>query len=219
MITTRNMAAACVAACLLMAGGAAAAEQVTVQKNGTALRQAPSPNARTEWRVNSGFLLTVLEERDGWMKVASGSLPDDAPDLWVRSNQVAALSGDSPVQSAPLGSAEQPTGYRLELSGTPGMKVRLECRVIDGRHVLVDHHYNKLPLTYEYPGDAISCVLFKKENKRDLQIDLVAIYPTKERLIGRASAKDYPTSIFARSDGPWGEEAVVPARGGALVED
>lgn len=219
MITTRNVAAACVAACLMLAGAAALAEQVTVQRNGTALRQAPSPNARAEWRVNSGFLLTVLEERDGWMRVASGNLPDDAPDLWVRSNQVAALSGDGPLQGAHLGSEEKPTGYRIELSGTPGMKVRLECRVVDGRHVLVDHHYNKLPLTYEYPGDAISCVLFKKENKRDLQIDLVAIYPTKERLIGSASSRDYPMSIFARSKGPWGEEAVVPARGGDLVLD
>lgn len=219
MISTGNAAAACIAACLLMAGGAAAAEQVTVQKNGTALRQGPSPNARAEWRVNSGFLLTALEERDGWMKVASSSLPDDVPDLWVRSNQVAALSGDSSLRGASLSSAEKPTGYRIELSGTPGMKVKMECRVIDGRHVLVDHHYNKLPLTYEYSGDAISCVLFKKENKRDLQIDLVAIYPTKERLIGRANSKDYPASIFARSDGPWGKEAVAPARGGDLVLD
>jgi hypothetical protein len=82
MMIGKNAAAALAAAALGLAllcqPGIAMADEVTVTKNGTPLTQAPTRNAPTEWKVNSGFPLTVVEERDGWIQVESHQLPDEA---------------------------------------------------------------------------------------------------------------------------------------------
>jgi hypothetical protein len=113
--------------------------------------------------------------------------------------------------------SEQQIGYRVELTGTPGMKFRLRCRTLEDGHAAYRPHFNVLPRTYEYPVDSLSCVLWKKEHNGEMQIRLVALYPTKERVIGSASSQDYPAAIFARSSGPWGPEVVVPAVNHDLV--
>jgi hypothetical protein len=205
---------------LVLGATAAHAADVVVKDNGTVLRSAPVGDAAPSWKVNEGFPLTVLEEQGDWLRVESAALPDGEPAVWVRADQVAA---DQPPADAELTAAaagdEEVLGYRIELTGTPRMKFMLECRIEDGGHVLVDHRFNRLPRTYEYAGDAISCVLFKKQHNGGMQITLVELYPTKQRVIGSAASRNYPTSIFARSCGPWGVEAVVEARHNDLVLD
>src|SRR5215468_9316898 len=151
MMIGKKMAAALTAAgaglVLLFQPGSATADEVTITKNGTPLLLAPKRNAPTGWKVNSGFPLTVLEERDGWMRVQSAQLPEESGELWVRSNQVS--GGTSAATGA--GALEEPIGYRIELTGTPNMKFKMECRIVneDGS-VSFRPHFNRLPQTYEF---------------------------------------------------------------------
>lgn len=224
----KNVAAALVPAALGLAllsqPGTAAADEVTVKKSGTPLTLAPTRDAPIEWKVNSGFPLTVVEERGGWLRVQSDRLPNEGQELWVRANQVAALDNDQSASSAAANPREEPIGYRVELTGTAGMKFKLECRTVRDGRFSFRPHYNQLPQIYEYPGDPIACVVWKKQRYGVLEISLIAIYPSEERIIGHAATQDYPASIFARSRGPdyptsiftrsrspWGPAVVVPA--------
>ena len=230
MMIGKKMAAALTAAtaalALLFQPGSAAADEVTITKNGTPLLLAPKRNAPTGWKVNSGFPLTVLEERDGWMRVQSAQLPEEGGELWVRSNQVSGGAG------AAAGAFEQPIGYRIELTGTPDMKFKMECRIVreDGS-VSFRPHFNRLPQTYEFSTDPLACFAWKKEPDGVLELTLVEVYPTKERIIGSAATQDYgyaasivartrgpdhPTEIFTRSGTPWGPEVVTLATRGSL---
>jgi hypothetical protein len=226
MMIGKNVAAALVPAALALAlllqPGAAMADQVSVKNNGTSLMLAPARNAPTGWKVNSGFPLTVVEKRGGWLRVRSDRLPDEGQALWVRANQVAGLDNDQSASSAATGAIEKPIGYRIELSGTPGLKFKLECRTVRDGRVSFRPHYNQLPQIYEYPGDPTACVVWKKQPDGVLEISLIEVYPSEERVIGHAATQDYPASIFARSRGPdyptsiftrsgWGPAAVVPA--------
>ena len=228
MMIGKNVAAALVPAALglalLLQPGAVMADQVTVKNNGTSLMLAPTRNAPTEWKVNSGFPLTVVEERGGWLRVRSDRLPNEGQELWVRANRVAALDNDQSASSAATGAIEKPIGYRIELAGTPGLKFKLECRTVRDGHFSFRPHYNLLPQIYEYPGDPTACVVWKKQRDGVLEISLIEVYPSEERIIGHAATQDYPASIFARSRGPdyptsiftrsrspWGPAVVVPA--------
>lgn len=230
---TKSMVAALLAAGLALAvqSDPASAADVTVKKSGTALRQAPTPNAPVEWRINAGFALTVVEEQGEWLKVRSGSLPDDAPELWVRANQVVPLAGATATPIA-ASESEEPIGYRIELTGTPNLKFKMECRIVreDGR-VAFRPHFNRLPRTYEFSSDPLACFVWKRQHSGDLEVSLVAVYPSKERLVGhvampdrdvgtsilaRSRGPEHPTEIFARSKTPWGPEAVVLTKSGSL---
>jgi len=234
MMIGNSVAAALVPAAvglaLLLQAGSAMADQVTVKNNGTSLTLAPTRNAPTQWKVNSGFPLTIVEERGGWLRVQSDRLPKEGQELWVRADRVVALDGSQGEPSTAGGTLEQPIGYRVELAGTPGLKFKLECRTVRDGRFSFRPHYNRLPQTYEYPGDPIACVVWKKQRNGVLEIRLVEVYPSEERIIGQAATQDYPASIFARSRGPdyptsifarsnvpWGPAAVVPATHDNLV--
>ncbi len=224
------LAPAAVGLALLCQPGTATADDVTVKKNGTPLTLAPTRNAPTAWKVNSDFPLTVVEERGGWLRVQSDRLPDEGQELWVPVDRVVALDGSQDEPSTAGGTLEQPIGYRVELTGTPGLKFKLECRTVRDGRVSFRPHYNRLPKTYKFSGDPIACVVWKKQRHGVLEISLVEVYPSEERLIGRAATQDYPASIFARSRGPdyptsifarsnvpWGPAAVAPATHDNLV--
>lgn len=230
----KNAAAALAPAALVLAllCRPAMADEVTVAKNGTPLTLAPARDAPTEWKVSSGFPLTVLEQRGDWLKVQSASLPDEGGELWVRANQVAPVGGDGAAYGG-TGAFEKPIAYRVELTGTTGMKFKLECRSLRAWGISFRPHYNKLPQNYEYSADPLACSVWKKEHNGELQITLVEVYPTKERILGTAAThdgQDYPVSIFARSRGPayptsmypssntpWGPAAVVRATDDDLI--
>ena len=234
MMIGKNVAAALAPAALGLAllcqPGTATADEVTIKNSGTPLTLAPTSDAPTEWKVNSGFPLTVVEERGGWLRVQSDRLPNEGQELWVRANQVTALDGGQGAPSTAAGALEKPIGYRIELTGTPGLKFKLECRTVRDGRFSFRPHFNRLPQTYEYPGDPIACVVWKKQRYGVLEIRLVEIYPPEERIIGQAATEDYPASIFARSRGPdyptsmfprsnspWGPAAVVPATNNNFV--
>lgn len=229
----KNAAAALAPAVLMLGllGQPAMADEVTAAKNGTSLTLAPMRDAPTEWKLNSGFPLTVVEERGDWLKVQSASLPRDAGELWVRANQVA-LAGEG-AASGVTDALEAPIAYRVELTGTPGMKFKLECRSLRAWGISFRPHYNRLPQSYEYSADPLACSVWKKQHSGALQITLVEVYPSKERILGTAATIDdeeYPISIFARSRGPayptsmypssntpWGPAAVVRATDDNLI--
>jgi hypothetical protein len=235
MMIGKNLAVALATAAfglvLLCQPGTATADDVTVKKNGTPLMLSPMRDAPTEWKVNSGFPLSVVEKRGDWVRVQSAQLPKEGGELWVPANQVVALGGSPIASSAPAGPAEEPIGYRVELTGTPGMKFKLECRIVkDDGNVGFRPHYNRLPMTYEYPGNPLACAAWKKQHNGELQIKLVEVYPSRERILGRASTKadpaslfarsrgpDSPTSIFSRLSSPWETAAVVSATHDDLV--
>ena len=233
MMIGKNLAAALAPAALglallLQQPGAAGADEVAAKKNGTPLTLAPTRNAPTEWKLNGGFPLTVVEERGDWLRVESNQLPDEGHDLWVRASQVVG----GPAQSTAAGVLEKPIGYRIELTGTPDLKFKMECRIVkaDGQ-VGFRPHFNRLPQTYEFSSDPLACFAWKKEHWGDLEVSLVEVYPSKERLIGhvatqdydystsilaRSRGPDYPTTIFTRSNSPWGPEAVALTTFGSL---
>ena len=215
---------------LLLQPSAARADEVTVKKGGTPLTLAPTRNAPTEWKLNGGFPLTVVEERGDWLRVESNRLPDEGHELWVRASQVVGGQG---AQSTAAGVLEKPIGYRIELTGTPGLKFKMECRVVkeDGQ-IGFRPHFNRLPQTYEFSSDPLACFAWKKEHWGDLEVSLVEVYPSKERLIGhvgtwdygfstsilvRSRGPDYPTDIFTRSNTPWGPEAVALTSGSLFI--
>jgi hypothetical protein len=230
MMIGKSAAAALAPAALLLAllfqPDVARSEDVTIAKNGTVLTLAPTRTAPTEWKVNSGFPLTVMERRGDWMRVTSSRLPDEGGELWVRASQVTGGAG----AAGPAGALEKPIGYRVELTGSPGMKFKLECRSLHEGRISFRPHYNKLPQSYEYSSDPLSCVAWKKEHHGELRVTLVEIYPSKERILGVAGTIDDPASIFARSPGPgyptslfpssdtvWNKAAVAVARQDDLV--
>ena len=212
MMIGKNAAAALAPAALLLAllcrPDAAMSEDVTVAKNGTLLTLAPTRTAPTEWKVNSGFPLTVMEKRGDWIRVTSSRLPDEGGELWVRASQVTGGGAGA----GPVG-LEKPIGYRVELTGSPGMKFKLECRSLRQGGISFRPHYNELPQSYEYSGDPLSCVAWKKQHHGQLQVTLVEIYPSKERILGVAATTDYPASIFARSPGPGYPTSLFPSSG------
>jgi hypothetical protein len=229
MMIGKNAAAALASAALGLAllcqPGPTMADEVTVAKNGTRLTLAPANDSPTQWKLNSGFPLTVMEQRGDWLRVQAAGLPREGGDLWVRADQVTpAGGGGEGATSTATDALEQPIGYRVELTGTPGMKFKLECRSFHDGQISFRPHYNKLPQSYEYSADPLACVVWKKQHYGELQISLVEILPTKERVIGSAATQDdpaslfarsrgpgYPTSLFAHSDTPWDKGAVVPA--------
>jgi hypothetical protein len=232
MMIGKYLAAALIPAALglvlLLQASGAMADNVTVKNNGTPLTLAPTRNAPTEWKVNSGFPLTVVEERGGWLRIQSDRLPDEGHQLWVRANQVVGQGGPSSTGTA----LEKPIGYRVELTGTPDLKFKMDCRIAkaDG-HVGFRPHYNRLPRTYEFSSDPLACFVWKKQHSGDLEVSLVEVYASKERIIGhvatqdydfstsilaRSRGPDYPTTIFARSKTPWGPEAVALTTYGSL---
>jgi hypothetical protein len=229
MMIGKNLAAALAPAALglalLLQPGVAGADEVTAKKNGTPLTLAPTRNAPTEWKLNGGFPLTVVEERGGWLRVESSQLPDEGHALWVRASQVVGGPGAQSMG----GTLEKPIGYRIELTGTPGLRFKMECRIVkaDGQ-VGFRPHFNRLPQTYEFSSDPLACFAWKKQHWGDLEVSLVEVYPSKERLIGhvgtwgydfsnsilvRSRGPDYPTTIFTRSETPWGPEAVALTSG------
>jgi len=140
--------------------------------------------------------------------------------------------GSQGTQSTAAGVLEKPIGYRIELTGTPDLKFKMECRIVkeDGS-VGFRPHFNRLPQTYEFSSDPLACFAWKKEHWGDLEVSLVEVYPSKERLIGhvatqdydystsilaRSRGPDYPTTIFTRSNAPWGPEAVALMTFGSL---
>ena len=175
----KNAAAALAPAVLMLGllGQPAMADEVTAAKNGTSLTLAPMRDAPTEWKLNSGFPLTVVEERGDWLKVQSASLPRDAGELWVRANQVA-LAGEG-AASGVTDALEAPIAYRVELTGTPGMKFKLECRSLRAWGISFRPHYNRLPQSYEYSADPLACCVWKKRHSGALQITLVEVYPPR----------------------------------------
>lgn len=206
MMIGKNRAAALAAAvlgfALLCHPGPAMADEVTVAKNGTRLTSGPAADSPTQWKVNSGFPLTVMEQRGDWLRVQAAGLPREGGDLWVRADQVTSPGGGEGTSAAAADASEEPIGYRVELTGTPGLKFKLECRSFRGGQVSFRPHYNRLPQSYDYSGDPLACVVWKKQHYGELQISLVEILPTRERVIGTAATRDYPASIFARSRGP-----------------
>lgn len=199
---TAALATAALGLALLCQPGPAMADEVTVAKNGTRLTSGPAADSPTQWKVNSGFPLTVMEQRGDWLRVQAAGLPREGGDLWVRADQVTSSGGGEGATSAATDESEEPIGYRVELTGTPGMKFKLECRSFRGGQVSFRPHYNRLPQSYDYSGDPLACVAWKKQHYGELQISLVEILPTRERVIGTAATQDYPASIFARSRGP-----------------
>ena len=210
----KTVAAAALGLALLCQAGATNAEDVAVAKSGTPLLLAPKSSAPIQWRLNSGFPLTVVEQRGDWLRVQAASLPREDGELWVRANQVTPAGAEGATAAAP-GAPEEPIGYRVELTGTPGLKFKLECRSFHGGQISFRPHYNRLPQTYDYSSDPLACVVWKKQHYGTLQIRLVEILPTKERIIGTVATKDYPASIFARSRGP-GYPTSVFERSGTL---
>jgi hypothetical protein len=209
------MTVAALGLALLCQPGPTKAEDVTVAKSGTPLLLAPKSSAPIQWKLNSGFPLTVVEQRGDWLRVQAASLPREGGELWVRANQVTPIGGAGATTAAATGAPEEPIGYRVELTGTPGMKFKLECRSFHGGQISFRPHYNRLPQSYEYSPDPLACVVWKKQHYGTLQIRLVEILPTKERVIGTVATKDYPASIFARSRGP-GYPTSVFERSGTL---
>ena len=195
---------------LLCQPGPALADEVTVAKNGTRLTSGPAADSPTQWRVNSGFPLTVMEQRGDWLRVQAAGLPREGGDLWVRADQVTSPGGGEGAATAATGESEEPVGYRVELTGTPGLKFKLECRSFHGGQISFRPHYNRLPQSYEYSADPLACVVWKKQHYGTLQISLVEILPTKERVIGTVATDDYPASIFARSRGPGYPTSLFP---------
>lgn len=215
MMIGKNAAAALAPAALLLAllcrPDTALSEEVMVAKNGTPLTLAPSRTAPTEWKVNSGFPLTVMDRRGDWIRVTSSRLPDEGGQLWVRASQVTGGAGGA----GPAGALEKPIGYRVELTGSPGMKFKLECRSLHQGSISFRPHYNELPQSYEYSSDPLSCVAWKKQHFGQLRVTLVEIYPSKERILGVAATANYPASIFARSPGPGYPTSLFPSSGTA----
>lgn len=209
------LAAAALGFALLAQPSLTKAEDVTVAKSGTPLLLAPKNSAPIQWKLNSGFPLTVMEQRGDWLRVQAASLPREGGELWVRANQVTPVGGGEGAVAAGTAAPEEPIGYRVELTGTPGMKFKLECRSFHGGQVSFRPHYNRLPQSYDYSSDPLTCVVWKKQHYGTLQMRLVEVLPTKERIIGTVAASDYPTSIFARSRGP-GYPTTVFERSGTL---
>ena len=181
----------------------------------------------TEWKLNGGFPLTVVEERGDWLRVQSSQPAGrGARALGPRQSGSPAAQGAAVQRTATL---EKPIAYRIELTGTPGLKFKMECRTVkaDGQ-VGFRPHFNRLPQTYEFSSDPLACFAWKKQHWGDLEVSLVEVYPSKERLIGhvgtrdydcsnsilaRSRGPDYPTTIFTRSETPWGPEAVALTSG------
>lgn len=190
----------------------ASAHDVVVSRNNTVLRANPVADALVEWKVNSGFTLSVLERRGEWLRVRSGQLLTSDRQLWVRADQVAALPSAPAVPQSVGPETDKPLYYEVQISGDPELMFKMICLVETEGRIRVDQRFNAPPRSYAYDAEALSCNVWKKR-RANMEVTLVAVYPTRQRIIGAASPLNYPATVLARTDGSWGSETVVGADG------
>ncbi len=176
------------------------------------LRTAPDPTAPALLRAPRGLRLIEFERRGGWVRVrVFGRLGKDA---WIHESLVSRkpLSGQglvlpripTPAESEPPVEEDPATGRRsflLVISGSPALKFRGRCRVLDhqGRDERVDFG-GLVPRHIVLTGSALSCRVRKEDFFGRLRVAL----QEQGRVIAHAKTTAPFNNVRVRSAGPWG---------------
>ncbi len=176
------------------------------------LHTAPDPTAPVLLRATRGLRLIEFERRGGWVRVrVFGRLGKDA---WIRESLVSRkpLSGQglvsprtpSPATSEPPVEEDPTPGRRsflLVVSGSPALKFRGRCRVLDhqGRDERVDFG-GLVPRHIVLTGSALSCRVRKEDFFGRLRVAL----QEQGRVIAYAKTTAPFNYVRVRSAGPWG---------------
>ncbi|MDX1402361.1 MAG: hypothetical protein R3245_10595, partial [Kiloniellales bacterium] len=144
--------------------------------------------------------LLEFAREGGWMRV--GSLGGARREGWIRLEEV----GEGEPFGAlpePVPKLPEPETVQLEISGTPGLDIRVTCESIeDGRTNNFEREVrvgNRR--TYSYPGEALSCRLKKLDPFGRLRGRVLR----NGRQVSAAETAAAFNYIDVRTDGPWGE--------------
>ena len=204
MKSSRKFTALTVLLSLAAAAGAGAApgDLHTTAKDRVNLRQAPNTEAPIVMRLELGRNLLELSGRGDWVKVAVFRAV--AKVGWVHRSLLAPLvraTKPAAVEPPPPEPPPDRIGFVLELSGSPAMLYRGNCRLggRDGSERKVSLR-GLIPKRYKFRGDYLSCRVQKFDALGRLKARL---YANGKRVAYATTAAPY-NWVGVRGEGPWG---------------
>jgi hypothetical protein len=182
-------------------------ETVYVARDDTPLLAAPAEDAEVLLRPNAGHRLIILERTGAWLKVRSPQHIVVNKDMWVPADKVGprpARAQSAPAQEPVAAPRPRPLGFHLAVNGTPGLKIRTACRIVDTERDLrrLREFTELLPAAYDLPGSAVSCSVRKLDDFGRLE---AALSTRNGDLIAVAETGAPFGSVRIRSAGPWGD--------------
>jgi hypothetical protein len=211
----RRFAAGLALAGLLTIGiPAHGASDVYVQQDHTPIVTKPGIGGKILVWVDAGFPLTVHGRDGDWLKVSSSLLEVPGHSLWVPAARVDdILPGAFDIAYAPDRSpaARDGTLFRLEVSGSPDLRVRAQCRADKGGDDAFHRVIDDVPVTLDIDAAAVDCFVRKLESPGRIDAVLRAADGT---IIATAGTFARRGAVRVRSNGPWGGAAgfALPTR-------
>jgi hypothetical protein len=203
----RLAAALTLAATLAMSPPGHAAEEVFVQQDNTPIASRPGVGGKILIRVDTGFVLTVLSRDGDWLEVSSPVLKLPGDSLWVPAERV---GSEAPGGGALDGLViARGPDYRLEVTGSPELRMRARCRIDEGLEERRDDALRTIiedvPAVVELTGP-VDCFVRMFGPPGEMNVILRRIDGTVV-----ASGTTFATSeaVHVRSDGPWGSAGGV----------
>lgn len=187
-------------ALLAAASAGHAADEVFVQEDNTPIVSRPGVGGKILIRVDAGFALTVLGRDGEWLEVSSPVLKLPGDSLWVPAARVGSKApGGGTLEASPAGGPL----YRLEVTGSPELRMRARCRIDEdqeGRRDAFRTIIDNVPAVVELAGP-VDCFVRMFGPPGEMNVIL-------RRIDGAivASGTTYAGSdaVRVRSDGPWG---------------
>lgn len=183
---------------LAAASPEAAADEVFVREDDTPIVSKPGVGGKILIRVDTGFVLTVVGRDGDWLEVSSPFLKLPGDSLWVPADRVsdpASGSAGSPVL----------TVYRLEIGGTPNLRVRARCRIDEGRQDSrragqVRTIADNVPAVIELEGP-VNCFVRMFGPPGEM---IVVLRRSDGAIVASGTSFGRSEGVRVRSEGPWG---------------
>jgi hypothetical protein len=181
-----------------------AEDDVFVQQDNTPIVSRPGVGGKVLIRVDTGFILTVLGRDGDWLEVTSPVLKLPGDSLWVPADRVGSeapggvgtLTG-TVTASAPL--------YRLEVDGSPDLRMRARCRTDEGQEerdragalrTIIDD----VPAVVEFSAP-VDCFVRMFGPPGEMTVALRRI---DGEVVAAGTTFAGSDAVRVRSDGPWG---------------
>lgn len=195
------------ASVLLLAGmlvsfeGVYAADEVFVQEDNTPILSKPGVGGKILIRVDTGFVLTVLGRDGEWLEVTSPVLKLPGDSLWIPAGRV----GNDVPGSLEASPAAGGAVYRLEVTGSPEVRIRARCRVDEGRPDLrrddaFRTFVDNLPVVIELAAP-VDCFVRMFDPPGEMQ---VVLRRSDGVVVAAGTAFAGSDVVHVRTDGPWG---------------
>jgi hypothetical protein len=179
-------------------------DQWIVGDDGATLFEEPGEGAASVGNLSGGQRVLEFNRQDGWVRI--GVLGGARREGWLPLEELNTGEefGDFPEPPAPK---PQPEILQLQISGTPGLELRLTCDLVDksGERKFERKVRVRTRRRLDFEVSALSCRLKKLDAFGRLE---AAIIQNGRRIVDVRTAAAY-NYIEVRSSGPWGKARAV----------